>query len=133
MGGTWKVSDKFWKRVDDYPPVLCRLMAKHRPGPALSTGEIAKRSGLSEYDVLALSELTTWDGINLSIFKRFTTACGVDFLDSVSMKYVRDYLRKRPIRFKYLKTTVEWEGYYIPLIRKWRESYAVKRGMPKGD
>jgi len=131
VSGTWSVGDKFWKRVDDYPPILCRLMAKHRPGPAMTTGEIAKRSGFSEYEVLALSEMVTWEGVNLVTFRRFTTACGVDFLDSVCMKYVRDYLRKRPIRFKYLKTAPEWEGYYIPLIQRWRENYAVKRGMPK--
>ena len=133
VGSKWSVGSKFWKRVDDYPPVLCRLMAKHRPGPAMSTKEIAKRGGFSEYEVLALSEMTTWDGVYLTTFKSFTVACGVDFLDAPSMKYVRDYLRKRPIRFKYLKTTPEWEDYYIPLIRKWRESYAVKRGMPKGN
>ena len=133
MGDTWTVGDKFWKRVDDYPPVLCRLMAKHRPGPAMSTKEISKRSGLSEYEVLTLSEMTSWNGVYLTTFRKFTTACGVYFLDPPSMKYVRDYLRKRPVRFKYLKTTREWDGYYVPLIKKWRQSYAIKRGMPKGN
>lgn len=99
----------------------------------MSTKEISKRSGLSEYEVLTLSEMTSWNGVYLTTFRKFTTACGVDFLDPPSMKYVRDYLRKRPVRFKYLKTTREWDGYYVPLIKKWRQSYAIKRGMPKGN
>jgi len=129
----WSVTEKFWKRVDDYPPVLCRLMAKHRPGPAMSTKEISDKSGLSEYEVLTISEMTSWKGVSLEKFRRFTGACGVDFLDSTCMKYVRDYLRKRPIRFKYLKTTPDWDDYYIPLIKKWRQCYAVKRGISEGN
>ena len=133
MVHTWTVTSKFWKRVDDYPPVLCRLMAKHRPGPAMTTKEIADKSGLSEYEVLALSEMTKWESVDLETFRRFTFACGVDFLDSTCMKYVRDYLRKRPVRFKYLKTTQEWDDYYVPLIKKWRQSYAIKRGISEGN
>jgi hypothetical protein len=130
---SWSVTNKFWGRVDDYPPVLCRLMAKHRPGPAMTTKEIADKSGLSEYEVLALSEMTSWKAVDLETFRRFTFACGVDFLDSISMKYVRDYLRKRPVRFKYLKTTQEWDDYFVPLIKKWRQSYAIKRGISEGN
>ena len=99
----------------------------------MTTREIADKSGLSEYEVLALSEMTKWESVDLETFRRFTFACGVAFLDSTCMKYVRDYLRKRPVRFKYLKTTQEWDDYYVPLIKKWRQSYAVKRGISEGN
>ena len=124
----------FWERVQDFPPVLCRLLAKHDAPPktwqALTHEEIADRSGLDVLEVMTLSKRTSWDGVDLCRFRQFTQACGIDFLNSKHMIRVRDYVRKRG-RFAYLKRDPLWDTYYSPLIKIWRDSYARRTGLGK--
>ena len=109
-----------------FPPILCRLLAKHRPGGPMSAEEISKRSELPIGLIESLSQCESWEGIDMPTYRKFTQGCGVDMLCQRDMKYVRDYLNKGP-KFDYLKKSGSWDEYYKPMIKKWRDSYATRR------
>jgi hypothetical protein len=111
----------FWVRLNRYPPVLCRLLAREKRGRPLTTAEIAERSGLPPAKVEAISASISWDGIEVEDMRRFVQACGCDFDNQPNMRRVEDYLRKRP-KFTYLKRSPQWESYYCPLVVKWMDS-----------
>lgn len=115
----------FWTRLDRYPPVLCRLLAREKRGRPLTTAEIADTSGLPPAKVEAISASVSWDGVEVDDMKRFAQACGCDFDQQKDMRRVEDYLRKRP-KFTYLKRSSQWKNYYYPLVLKWMQSRAVR-------
>jgi len=117
----------FWKRLDRYPPVLCRLLARQKRGRPLTTQEIAKASGLPPAKVEAISGSISWDGVTVLEMKDFTRACGCDFTSQSHMRRVEDYLRKRP-RFTYLKRSPYWREYYYPLVVRWMETHGSTSG-----
>lgn len=114
----------FWTRLDRYPPVLCRLLAREKRGRPLTTVEIADTSGLPPAKVEAISASVSWDGVEVEDMRRFAQACGCDFDQQKDMRRVEDYLRKRP-KFTYLKRSSQWKNYYYPLVLKWMQSRAV--------
>ena len=120
----------FYKRIDKYPPVLVRLMARKPRGVGsgngtrpLSTSEIAKLSSLPVSMVEGLSHSTTWEGVDVYTVRDFTVACGVDFTNPLHMKRLAQYLQKRGA-FHYLKKDKDWGNYYSHLVSIWRTSYA---------
>ena len=120
----------FYTRIDKYPPVLVRLMARKPRGTGsgngtkpLSTDEIAESSGLSYSLVEGLSHSTTWSGVDVYTVRDFTVACGVDFTNPLHMKRLAQYLQKRGA-FHYLRKHEDWDSYYSHLVDLWRKSYA---------
>lgn len=87
--------NRFQQRLDRFPPVICRLLAKHQWGPPLTSREVADRSGLSLYRVDAISTLTSWNEVTVGDMRAFLTGCGLDFQDSKAMNRVHCYLRSR--------------------------------------
>ncbi len=119
----------FYQRIDKYPPVLVRLMARKprangsgngtRP---LSTCEIASLSGLPPSMVEGLSHATTWKGVDVYTVRDFTVACGVDFTNPLHMKRLSQYLHRRGA-FHYLRKDSRWGEYYSHLVNLWRKTY----------
>ena len=117
----------FYERIDKYPPVLVRLMARKprangngngtRP---LTTIEISDRSGLPVSMVEGLSHATTWKGVDVYTVRDFTVACGVDFTNPLHMKRLAQYLHKRGA-FHYLRKAEDWGSYYVHLVKIWRD------------
>ncbi len=114
----------FWTRLNRYPPVLCRLLAREKRGRPLTTVEIAERSGLPPAKVEAISASVSWEGVEALEMMRFIQACGCDFDAQKDMRRVEDYLRKRP-KFTYLRRSPQWKNYYYPLVVKWMETREV--------
>ena len=120
-----RVRREFWDRVEVFPPVLCRLLARDKPrGRPLAHSELADKTGLSEMEVLTLSKQVTWKGVDVFTLRAFTEACGVDFTNPQSMKRVTVYLKghtidgvRRPVRFDYLRRSPEWETTFRPLMQ----------------
>ena len=118
----------FYERIDKYPPVLVRLMAR-KPRAAgcgngtrpLTTKEIANLSGLTVSMVEGLSHSTTWRGVDVYTVRDFTVACGVDFTNPLHMKRLSQYLHKR-CAFHYLRKDRRWGDYYVYLVEVWRDS-----------
>lgn len=112
-----------------FPPIACRLLAKHHYGHPLTSEEISHASGLTVGTVEYLSEQTSWDNVPVSWLQKFTAACRVDFFDSMAMERVKHYLAGRmkdgvrqPPKFGYLRRDPRWKTYYRPLLMRWRES-----------
>lgn len=121
-------------RIQNFPPILLRLLARHRYGKPLTTDEIVERSGtmpdvcnlLSAPEVEAISKSTNWKGIGVHECLSFQRGCGIQFDDAKAMHRVNDYLKKLPkmkLPFEYLRLSPQWKSYYIPLIVSWRRSY----------
>jgi len=113
----------FYSKAGRYSPILCRLLARVRYGRPLTSQELADSSGLSLFQVEALSRQTNWDGVDIETVRRFTESCGTDFTSRKDMRRVSDYMRKAPT-FAYLKRSRNFHEYYLPLISKWRSAYA---------
>jgi hypothetical protein len=84
-------ADNLLKKMDKLPPYAVRVLARHKgKRRALTTGEIAKKSGLSPSTVKFLSRQRTWDRVTVGVAVKFSEACGVDLL---RQKRSREYLR----------------------------------------
>lgn len=118
--------ETLWQRIDRFPPILIRLLARHPRGRPLSTAEISERSGLSPVQVEAISQSVTWDGIDIPTARKFLCACQIDLMNPAQMKRVTVYMRGKvtsrgriPTPYRYLKTSPDWERYYRPLRDRW--------------
>lgn len=114
-------------KLDRFPPVAIRLLARGRKGTrthALTTAEISARSGLSVSEIAHLSRQTKWDEISVDTMLLFIKGCGAD-LDS------RDWLRKNSAYMqdirgipRFLRRSPEWSSVFEPLIRIWTKGGA---------
>lgn len=84
-----------WKKLEKYPPVLVRLLAKNEDGTAMSDGDVVRVSGylLNIAEVRRLSYLTIWDNVAIADMRRFCIACGVDFGNRNRMRTLNRYLK----------------------------------------
>lgn len=116
--------ETFWERLDRFPPIRVRLLAKHPRGAGpLSTIEIAERSGLSTATVEAISQATSWQGIDIPTAKAFLQACDIDLANAAQYKRIMVYQRvDRPNKYRYLKRSAEWDSYYRPMRDRWAAS-----------
>lgn len=89
--------------VNQFPPALCRLLARRSRGRVLmSTREIARVSGLTRSTVDKVSKLRNWNAVDLETIHRFTMACGVNLMCARNLSRHKDLWRRR--RAKYLHT-----------------------------
>lgn len=124
----FELEKDLFDRLKQFPPVLCRLLAKHNRSKPMTNSQIAERSGLSEMEVLTLSRSTSWDGVNVETMRLFTDACGLNLCDARAMKRVSVYLRGKKVdglrvspQFEYLRTSPDWKNFFQPLMRLYFE------------
>jgi hypothetical protein len=121
----------YYDRAASFKPALVRLLARDRRyGKAMTSDEVWLRCPtLARAEVEAISQSTSWKGIDLDHIREFTQACNVDLTDSATMRRMTDYLRKgakgKGPTFKYLVASPGWSDYFYPLLIKWRKSYGV--------
>lgn len=123
-------SEIFWRRVDRFPPVACRILARTEgPKPrALTAVEIATRSGLPVDTVHWLSRQTDWSGITVGDFKTFSKATGMDFADANQMRRANQYVQKRLLRkLSYLRKSEDW-AMYKELLSRWSNARSTTSG-----
>lgn len=92
-----------WKKLERFPPVLVRLLAKNEDGTWMSDEDIWAASGqeLMWSDIKRLSYLTRWDDVTNRLTRLFSTTCRVDFANREQMRNAGRYL-KDP-KFAHLK------------------------------
>lgn len=128
----------FWKRAQAFPPILVRLLAKHKQhgygGKPLTDAEIADASGLTQIQVAAISQGTNWTGIDLPTMRQFLTGCRLDFCDRVAMKRATEYCRvqarlakQNRTTWTYLRISPLWKTLYAPMIQRYRQSLAPSK------
>lgn len=123
------MSSVFYRRMERYPPILCRLLARNRPGGrAMTNEELAEKSGLDGATVHFLSSQGSWRGIDVYTLRSFTDACGIGFADAKAIKRADVYIRGRvvggrrtPPNFRHLRRSPVWNMFYKPLVRHWLE------------
>ena len=112
-----------WSQFTRFSPILCRLLARQRYGAPLTTGELARKAGLPEWEINSLSHATSWDGIPFEKVRTFATACGIDPMNGRQVRRATTYLAKKPT-FKYLKQSPLWKTLYLPLLLRWHAALA---------
>jgi hypothetical protein len=95
-------SNSIWSKLDRFPPILVRLLAKHSNGTAMTDAQITENSGLWLSDVKRLSFLTTWNEVAVWDMQAFVKACGVDFANREQMRNANRYITKDP-KFSHLR------------------------------
>lgn len=126
--------DVAWhRRIERFPPILIRLLARNPRGGPLTTMEIAERSGLLPMQVETLSFSTSWGGVDIPTYRAYTRACNLDLMNPVQAKRNEVYLNghiyngvRQPPQFLYLKRDKNWETYYKPLMARYIESIRSK-------
>ena len=105
-------SQSIWVKLDRYPPVIVRVLAKASPELLLTDEELVQRAGgkLSLADVKHLSYLPTWDHVPVAKMRAFCTAAGVDFAKPAVMRRLNRYLRSGS-RFRHLQRDPKREEY----------------------
>lgn len=117
---------KLEQKLLRFPPILLRLLASKGCKP-LTTGEISERSGLSPAMVEALSQTLSWDSVTVEQFQKFQKGCQLNLDNRSQIKRVLVYLagrklpsgQRKPPTFRYLRKDPNWEGYYLPLMKRW--------------
>ncbi len=110
----------FWKRAHNFPPILCRLLAKGRTDHPIARA--ATGAGLPLHLVDSYSWRTSWETIDLHHTRLFLQGCGLDFANARQMRRIDDYLSRRPT-FRYLRTSKEWESRWLPMLKLWRQHW----------
>ena len=114
----------FLERAAAYPPCLVRLLARKAHGKQpMDFMQICNNStGLTPILVDSISQETSWGNVPFGLLVEFTTACNFDFCDFNRTKLVDAYIKSKP-RFEYLLRHEDWTSYYLPLLKRYRESY----------
>lgn len=120
------MTDIFTK-FDRFSPALCRLLARHKHGAALTTPEICVASGLNTMFVTQLSWQMNWEFVDVYFLRKFSLACGVDFASSKQMQMHHDFLEGPacggiPPQFAHLKRSPDWNPFFKPLMQAWMRS-----------
>lgn len=108
------------QKLADFPPVLCRLLARESRGKqarALTTAEIAERSKLSLDVVSWLSSQTAWEHIPTGLMLSFSKGCNVDFDSRTSIRAKRQHLARTRGIPAYLLRSPEYKSTIEPLLR----------------
>jgi hypothetical protein len=119
--------------AEQYPPILVRLLARHRNGAPLTTAEISARVAqqgwpMSAYLIGNISASLDWDDIPFGAMRAFLAACEMDFTDRAAMQRKRVYMKMtvKTAKFTYLQKSPEWESVLRPLAIRYR-AYIAER------
>jgi len=132
VGMANKRKKTFYDWAAEYPPILCRLLARGNDGKPLTHEQICVSAKMTWLEVILVSEQTDWRRIDLPSMAAFTKACGVDFTDRMSMNRQVCYLRgklfngkRQSPKFKYLLLAPNCQSYFKPLYDRWVASLSA--------
>lgn len=109
------------EKFQNFPPVLVRLLARHRYGRPFSGDEIAETSDLILPHVQTYSWHTHWSHIGVTDALKFMDGCGLGIDDHQAWRRTVGYLNHKPT-FRYLRASPDWERFYKLLLTHWRKS-----------
>jgi hypothetical protein len=118
--------NSFWSIAEKYPPILVRLLARHKNGPPLTTAEIAECAQMKGYVINIISQELSWDCVEFGAMRAFLFACDMDFCDRDDMNRKTAYLRSVKHRFGYLSQSPEFLTVLRPLALRYREHIKSK-------
>lgn len=128
----------YYTYAEQYPPILVRLLARHKNGPPLTTTEISQRVAsygwpMSAYRIGLISMEVDWEFIPFGEMRAFLHACDMDFTDRVAMKRKQEYMKMeaKTAKFTYLNKSPEWETILKQLVVRYRQHIAEKMGKEK--
>lgn len=118
------MATSFFKRLQDYPPVRCRLLAVKYPlntryqwPVPLADMEIAQVSGLTVGEVRDLAVRTTWADVVWWKVQAFLKGCRLNFENWSS--FARTARLARREKYHYLRRHPLWSVQFEPLVKLW--------------
>jgi len=104
----------FWQKLDQYPPVLIRLLARSPEGVALTDEQIAR--GFDPALLAWLSVKKSWDDVPVQHVRGFLAACRADFNDRNWVRLNNRYTRRdSKAKFTHLLKSPEWPRFRVLL------------------
>lgn len=116
-----------WQKLDRFPPVVIRLLARNPDGTAMTDREIAER-GVRLSDVKGLSYLTDWDYVNTATARCFLGACNCDLEDPKVVRNLNRYLKRDP-KFTHLRRSPRF-GEFKEMLSLWVEHGTKTKAWP---
>lgn len=123
----------FWGALEDFPPIVVRLAARHGSGHsthAITGEEIAIVSDIPLVRVTWISQLFSWEPVPLGEVRRFCAACHFDPTSRVDRNRQRVYLdqcQRRNLTHRppaFLRRHPAWATEFLPLIDRLRSHQA---------
>lgn len=118
------MATSFLRKLEQYPPVRCRLLAVRYPGNSkygwpvpLTDEEIALKGGLTVGEVRSLSVQTAWSDIRLWQIRGFMVGCRLNFDNYSSFKRTARLAARE--KFHYLRRSPDWATHYEPFVKLW--------------
>lgn len=117
---------KGWTCFEEFPPIFVRLLAREKVTQTqkatssvrvLSDEEIAIRSGLNLDQIGKISQKHSWDDVSISMARKFCDGCNFDLFDWQVRN--RAFALANGGSFAYLKSSPDWKGKYMPMLRKY--------------
>lgn len=106
---------KLQRLLNQWPPCLCRLLARHN-SEAITSHVLAAVAGLHRDRVDDISKLPSWDSVWVGDALRFMAACGVDPLNA---RRHREFIKRNEWRHL---TRSRKHKFYARLMKIWIET-----------
>lgn len=114
-----EMKQTFWTRLDTFPPVLCRMLARHKKGLAKTSVDIALDGRIPLREVEILSKSTTWDGTPINILRGYLIGCELDFCNPKQMRRLHEYLRNP--KWYHLKQHPQYKTVFVPILKVYQD------------
>lgn len=98
------------QKLNKFPPKLCRMVARvgsNRNQRLKTIKEIAYNARLSYRAAKRIASLSKWDGLTLEVVGRFSTACGVNLLQTY------DHIRWLKFKARYALKSKTFQKWWI--------------------
>lgn len=119
-----------WKKLEAYPPILCRLLARKGKGRfnerIMTDEEIAEVGNMKLSDVKSLSWKTSWDDVPFRQVRQFSMACRVDFTDTENMKKHVRLINRKTQSFWHIRKSSHREK-FTEMLRVWARDNQQQR------
>lgn len=100
----------FWQKLEKYPPVLVRLLARTPDGHALTDEQIS--ATIDPALVAWLSVKTNWNDVPIQHIKGFLFACRADLTDHRWVRLNNRYTSANSkAKFTHLVNSPDWPAY----------------------
>lgn len=115
-----------WQKLDRFPPVVIRLLARNPDGSAMTDQHLARLLPLSE--VKRLSYAINWVGVPVDLARRYLQACNCDLEDPAVVRNLNRYLKRDP-KFTHLRKSPRF-GEFKEMLGLWVEHGTRTKAWP---
>lgn len=114
------------ERLQRFPPIFLRLLARHQHGEAKTIREIAWQGKLDEMLALTISRLASWDTVRIADAFAFMRGCGINVFEPRDYRRLMVYVKGKKTpdgrvspKYAHLRKSPAWQTELQPLAKEW--------------